>query len=45
MGRSEGNNEASPKTFGGLNKNPSFCSTAIALVFLTKIKIVIILTK
>lgn len=43
MGRPGGNNEASPKPFGGLNEKHSLCRTVIVLVFLTKIKIVIVL--
>lgn len=38
-----GNNEASPKPSGSLNKKPSSCRTVIVLVFLTKIKIAVIL--
>lgn len=43
MGRPGGSNEASPKPSGGLNKSPSVCRIVIVLVFLTKIKIVIVL--
>lgn len=43
MGRPGGNSEASPKPSGGLNKKSSICRTVIVLVFLTKIKTVMVL--